>query len=66
MYNESLVIRQEVILDFDVIINWNNELTKMNNAKEGAFYIYIPNLLVQFLAHMRAYFYLPYTWLNVQ
>ena len=49
MYNESLVIRQEVILDFDVIINQNNELTKINDAKEGAFYIYIPNLLFNFL-----------------
>jgi hypothetical protein len=50
MYNESLVIRQEVILDFDVIIiNLNNELTKMNDAKEGALHIYNPNLLFNFL-----------------
>jgi len=32
----------------------------MNDAKEGAFYIYT-KFAVQFLAHMRAYFHLPYT-----
>jgi hypothetical protein len=26
VYNESLVRRGEIILDFDVIDNWNNEL----------------------------------------
>jgi hypothetical protein len=35
-YNKSLVRRGEVVLDFDVIDNWNNELDKMNGGKEGA------------------------------
>ena len=42
-YNESLVRRGEVVLDFDVIDNWNNELDNnrnrnmnMNNGKEVA------------------------------
>jgi hypothetical protein len=30
VYNESLVRRGEIILDFDVIDNWNNELWNMN------------------------------------
>jgi hypothetical protein len=32
----------------------------MNDAKEGAFYIYT-KFAVQFFAHMRAYLHLPYT-----
>ncbi|HET7284579.1 MAG TPA: IS5 family transposase, partial [Nitrososphaeraceae archaeon] len=34
VYNESLVRRGEIILDFDVIDNWNNELRDMNQDKE--------------------------------
>jgi hypothetical protein len=34
-YNESLVKRDEILLDFDVIDNWNSELEKMNKGKEG-------------------------------
>jgi hypothetical protein len=41
-YNESLVRREEVVLDFAVIDNWNNELDNnndnMNNGKEGTSY----------------------------
>jgi hypothetical protein len=33
-YNESLVRHGEVILDFDVIDSWDNELNNMNNGKE--------------------------------
>jgi hypothetical protein len=40
IYNESLVRRGEVVLDFDVIYNWNNELDNMNEGKEGASYVY--------------------------
>ena len=59
IYNESLVRRGEIILDFDVIDNWNNELNKMNDGKEGALYRY-PNSFVQLLGYMRVYFHLPY------
>ena len=58
-YNESLVRRGEVILDFDVIDRWDNELDYMNNGKEGASYRY-PNSFVQLLGYVRAYFHLPY------
>jgi hypothetical protein len=34
-YNESLVRRGEILLDFDVIDNWNTELIEMNKNKEG-------------------------------
>src|SRR5665811_1827946 len=53
------VRRGEVVLDFDVIDNWNNELDNMNEGKEGASYVY-PDSFVQLLGYMRAYFHLPY------
>ena len=43
-YNESLVRRSEVVLNFDIIDSWHNELDKMNDGKEGASYRY-PNSL---------------------
>jgi Transposase DDE domain len=59
IYNKSLVRRGEVILDFDVINNWNNELAKMNDGKERASYRY-PDSFIQLLGYMRAYFHLLY------
>src|ERR671924_412454 len=58
-YNESLVRRGEVMLDFDVIDSWEGELTEMNNGKVGEPYDY-PDSFIQLLGHMRAYFHLPY------
>lgn len=34
-YNESLVRRGEVVMDFDVIDGWEEELEKMNEGKVG-------------------------------
>jgi hypothetical protein len=54
-YNESLVRREEVVLDFAVIDNWNNELdnnndNNMNNGKEGTSYrLGTPILLFNYL-----------------
>jgi hypothetical protein len=58
-YNESLVRRGEVLLDFDVIDNWHSDLDGMNEGKEGAAYRY-PDSFVQLLGYMRVYFHLPY------
>ena len=58
-YNESLVRRGEVMLDFDVIDGWDDELEQMNEAKVGEPYHY-PDSFVQLLGYMRAYFHLPY------
>jgi hypothetical protein len=58
-YNESLVRRGQVLLDFDVIDNWKNELEIMNEAKVGEPYAY-PDSFLQLLGYMRAYFHLPY------
>ena len=58
-YNESLVKRGKVLLDCDVIDNWNTELENMNKDKEGRKFVY-PDSFVKLLGYMRAYFHLPY------
>ena len=58
-YNESLVRRGEILLDFDVIDNWNTELSEMNKNKEGRKFVY-PDSFIKLLGYMRAYFHLPY------
>ena len=58
-YNESLVRRGEILLDFDVIDNWNTELEEMNKDKEGRKFVY-PDSFIKLLGYMRAYFHLPY------
>ena len=58
-YNESLVKRGEVLLDFDVIDNWDKELEEMNKYKEDRKFVY-PDSFIKLLGYMRAYFHLPY------
>ncbi len=58
-YNQSLVRRGQVLLDFDVLDGWDNELVQMNRGKVGEPYDY-PNSFIQLLGYMRAYFHLPY------
>jgi Transposase DDE domain len=58
-YNETLVRRGQVLLDFDVIDNWSKELETMNRGKVGEPFAY-PNSFLQLLGYIRAYFHLPY------
>ena len=58
-YNESLVRRGQILLDFDVVDKWDHELSKMNKGKVGEPYCY-PESFIQLLGYMRAYFHLPY------
>ena len=58
-YNESLVKRGEILLDFDVIDNWDTELEEMNKNKEGRKFVY-PDSFIKLLGYMRAYFHLQY------
>ena len=58
-YNESLVKRGEILLDFDVIDNWNYELAEMNHNKEGRKFVY-PDSFIRLFEYVRAYFHLPY------
>src|SRR5579863_6217447 len=58
-YNESLVRRGEVLLDFDLLDEWNQELKKMNRRKEGAPFRY-PEPFMRLLAYLHVLFHLPY------
>ncbi|MGZ5509768.1 MAG: IS5 family transposase [Nitrososphaeraceae archaeon] len=58
-YNESLVRRGEILLDFDVMDNWDSELVNMNKHKKGRKFVY-PDSFIKLLGYMRAYFHLPY------
>ena len=58
-YNESLVRRGEILLDFDVVDNWNYELENMNKNKKGRKFVY-PDSFIKSLGYMKAYFHLPY------
>ena len=43
-YNESLVRRGEIILDFDIINSWDSELDKMNDGKKVQHMIILTHL----------------------
>jgi hypothetical protein len=58
-YNQSLVRRGEILLGFDVIDNWDNELKEMSQGKIGEPFHY-PNTFLLLLGHAKAYFHLPY------
>jgi Transposase DDE domain len=59
IYNETLVRRGQVLLDFDVVDRWDLELSQMNLGKVGEPYCY-PDSFIELLGYMRAYFHLPY------
>jgi len=61
-YNESLVRRGEILLDFDMLDEWEDELKKMNQSKEGksgARYRY-PEPFMRLLAYLHVLFHLPF------
>jgi hypothetical protein len=51
-YNESLVRRGEILLGFDVINNWDNELEEMNQGKIGEPFHY-PNTFLLLLGYAK-------------
>lgn len=59
VYNQSLVRRGEILLGFDVIDNWDEELKQMNKDKIGEPFHY-PNTFLLLLGYAKAYFHLPY------
>jgi Transposase DDE domain len=58
-YKQSLVKRGEIMLGFDIIDNWDNELEEMNKGKVGEPYRY-PNSFLLLLGYARVYFHLPF------
>ena len=59
VYNQSLVRRGEILLGFDVIDNWYQELQEMNKGKVGEPFHY-PNTFLLLLGYAKVYFHLPY------
>ncbi len=55
----SLIRRSEILIGFDVIDNWDNELKEMNKDKVGEPFHY-PNTFILLLGYAKAYFHLPY------
>ncbi len=58
-YNQSLVRRGEILIDLDVINNWDRELKEMNNDKVGEPF-QSPNTFFLLLGYAKVYFHLPY------
>lgn len=58
-YNEELVRRGEILLDFSVMDEWKRELEKANDGKVGEPYHY-PEAFMRLLGFIRLLFHLPY------
>jgi len=59
VYNEGLVKRGEVLLDFDIFKDWAEELEGMNQGKVGAPYEY-PESFIKFLLRFKMCFHIGY------
>ncbi len=57
--NCSLVTRGELIMSWDAIDSWHEELESMNEGNKGNPFAY-PESFMQALGYARAYFGLPY------
>jgi hypothetical protein len=58
-YNDALVRRGEILLDFSVIGEWEDELEGLNDGKVGEPYHY-PESFIRLLCFIRLLFHLPY------
>lgn len=58
-YNEGLVHRGEILLDLDLMEDWEEELEAMNRGKEGAEFKY-PDSFIRFLGSVRSLLHLAY------
>ena len=64
MYNDSLVRRGEILLDFSILDAWDGEVERMNAGRRGRPFVY-PDSLIRLLASMRRLlFHLPYRQLE--
>lgn len=58
-YNEGLVRRGEILLDLDLMEDWEEELEAMNRGKEGSEFKY-PNSFIRLLGSIRSLFHLAF------
>lgn len=63
VYNDSLVRRGEILLDFSILEGWNREVKGMNDGRRGRPFTY-PDSLIRLLASIRQLFHLPYRQLE--
>lgn len=63
IYNEGLVRRGEILFDFSLFNNWNEELELMNENKRGRPYKY-PSLFLLFLLQLKCIFKIDYRTLE--
>lgn len=63
IYNEGLVKRGEILLDFELFENWQEELDLMNANKRGRPYYY-PEALIWFLTRLKSIFEIDYRTLE--
>jgi len=63
VYNEGLVKRGEILLDFDIFGDWEGELGLMNRGKKGRPYEY-PESFMQFLWQLKGFFKIDYRTLE--
>jgi len=59
VYNDSLVRRGEILLDFSILEGWDREVKGMNDGRRGRPFTY-PDSLIRLLASIRLFFHLPY------
>ena len=58
-YNQSLVRRGEILFSYDFLDNWDADLARMNENKNGKKYQF-PDSFIFVIGHIRVYFHLPY------
>lgn len=63
VYNDALVRRGEVLLDFSILDSWDREVKLMNAGRRGKPFTY-PDSLIRLLASMRLLLHLPYRQLE--
>jgi hypothetical protein len=59
VYNEGLVKRGEILMDFDIFSHWNKEIEEMNRGKVGAPFEY-PDSFINFLLRFKTGFHIGY------
>jgi len=63
VYNDFLVRRGEILLDFSILEGWDREVKDMNDGRRGRPFTY-PDSLIRLLASVRLLFHLPYRQLE--
>jgi hypothetical protein len=58
-YNQSLVRRGEILFSYDFLDNWDADLARMNENKNGKKYKFHDSFILV-IGHIRVYFHLPY------